>query len=318
MHVARLRQKLSEYYQADGANDRILIELPKGGFRVTFDQRPTESENSVAQLEADPRQGSQKYLRELALVACLVIAILATWYLAARLARVQQGKSDTSAALSAELQQLWSSILDSSRPLVVCIATPSSGSSSAGMASGAFLLGQFLASRKEHLLLTRGDLLSMPEIMMNNVVFVGPVAGNHQIEAVPGDQPIVLETGGIRNRNPRPGEPVFLPDGKVSASGDTEEAYALISHIPGVYGNGEILSLSGNRISSVMAAVQAFTDPSLARSVVSRLRTPRGHVPHYFQVVLKVKSMDDMPVDVEYVFDRELSSERTARVASVR
>src|SRR5215469_2543029 len=160
MHVARLRQKLSEYYQADGANDRILIELPKGGFRVTFDQRPTESENSVAQLEADPRQGSQKYLRELALVACLVIAILATWYLAARLARVQQGKSDTSAALSAELQQLWSSILDSSRPLVVCIATPSSGSSSAGMASGAFLLGQFLASRKEHLLLTRGDLLS--------------------------------------------------------------------------------------------------------------------------------------------------------------
>jgi hypothetical protein len=107
-----------------------------------------------------------------------------------RLATEQQASAVS--PLSAELQQLWSPILDSNRPLVVCIATPATGSSSAGTATGAFLLGQFLASRKQHLLLTRGDLLSMPEIMMDNVVFVGPVAGNHQIEAVPTDQPIAL------------------------------------------------------------------------------------------------------------------------------
>jgi len=67
-----------------------------------------------------------------------------------------------------------------------------------------------------------------------------------------------------------------------------------------------------------MAAVQALTDPSLARTVVSHLRTPQGHVPRYFQVVLKVKSMDDMPVDIAYVFHREVSQERPATVAAVR
>jgi hypothetical protein len=315
MHVARLRQKLAEHYHGDGAHDPILIELPKGGFKVLFEQRPTGEVVSSAPVEPDAQPTPRRYLREMALAACLVAATLVTWYLAARPTRAPQATTD--ASLTAELQQLWSPILDSNRPLVVCLATPATGSSSTGTASGAFLLGQFLASRKQHLLLTRGDLLSMPEIMMDNVIFVGPVAGNHQIEAVPADQPIALETNGIRNRNPRPGEPVFLPDREAPGSADTE-AYALISHIPGLYGNGEILSLSGNRISSVMAAVQALTDPSLARTVVSHLRSPQGHLPRYFQVVLKVKSMDDMPVDIAYVFHREVSQERLATVAAVR
>ena len=33
MHVARLRQKLSDYYHTDGAADPILVDLPKGGFK---------------------------------------------------------------------------------------------------------------------------------------------------------------------------------------------------------------------------------------------------------------------------------------------
>lgn len=316
MHVGRLRQKLAAYYQTEGANDPVLIDLPKGGFKVLFEQRPTEAAEPPALVEPISQRTPRRYLREVAFAACFVTAILVTWYLVSKPATARGPAADAPPPLSAELHQLWSPILDSNRPLVVCIATPSTGSAGAGTASGAFLLGQFLASRKQHLLLTRGDLLSMPEIMMDNVVFVGPVTGNRQIEAVPADQPIALETGGIRNRNPRPGEPAFLADREGRATGDTDEAYALISHMPGLYGNGEILSLSGNRISSVMAAVQALTDANLARTVVSHLRSPNGAVPRYFQMVLKVKSMDDMPVDVSYVFHREVSRERAATVAA--
>ena len=55
-----------------------------------------------------------------------------------------------------------------------------------------------------------------------------------------------------------------------------------------------------------MGAVQAFTDPASARSLVSKLDIPHGSLPRYYQVVLKVKSMDDMPIDVSYVYHREL------------
>jgi hypothetical protein len=40
MHVARLRQKLAEYYRTEGAADPILLDLPKGGFKMVFETRP--------------------------------------------------------------------------------------------------------------------------------------------------------------------------------------------------------------------------------------------------------------------------------------
>src|SRR3984957_19013963 len=39
MHTARLRQKLAEYYRTEGIDDPIVIDLPKGGFKITFEPR---------------------------------------------------------------------------------------------------------------------------------------------------------------------------------------------------------------------------------------------------------------------------------------
>jgi hypothetical protein len=316
--VARLRQKLADYYHADGASDPIVVDLPKGGFKVTFGARLALTDSPRA--AGTPARGWR--FRETVLAASLLVAIaglLATagmFYVSKRGTR--PARASVEGAWTPELEQLWNPVLSSNRPLVVCIATPSSGPTAAGTASGAFLLGQFLAPRKQHVLLTRGDLLSMPEIMMDNVVFIGPSAGNRQLEAVPVDRQIVLEPSGIRNLNPRPGEPAFLPDRVSHNSQEVEESVALISHTSGLYGNGEIISLSGNQVSSVMAAVQALTDPSLARTLVARMKNASGAVPRYYQVVLKVKSMDDMPVDISYVFHRELPGGRMAATLARR
>src|SRR3982751_3392413 len=40
MHVGRLRQKLTEYYRTEGIDDPVVVELPKGGFTLTFAPRP--------------------------------------------------------------------------------------------------------------------------------------------------------------------------------------------------------------------------------------------------------------------------------------
>jgi hypothetical protein len=304
--VARLRQKLAEYYNSEGANDPILVDLPKGGFKMNFEERPPAPE---AQPAEKTRVGWR--FREKALAASLVLAVASAVFFSVHPMRVERPGLEA-AALTPELQELWSPILSSNRPLVVCVATPSGGSSAAGTATGAFLLGQFLAPHKQHVLLTRGDLLSMPEIMMDNIVFVGPSAGNRQLEAVPINRQIVLEPDGIRNLNPRPGEPAFLPDRVTHKPQDEDESLALISHTPGLYGNGDIISLSGNQISSVMAAVQALTDPMLARTFVAKLKTTRGGLPRYYQVVLKIKSMDDMPVEISYVLHRELPETQLA------
>src|ERR1700733_1503468 len=44
MHVGRLRQKLAEYYRSEGVDDPILVDVPKGGFKVTFEMREIRPE----------------------------------------------------------------------------------------------------------------------------------------------------------------------------------------------------------------------------------------------------------------------------------
>lgn len=301
MHVARLRQKLADYYRSEGADDPILVDLPKGSFKVTFEPRS-------AALPATPVAVEKPAERRTPVLyaAGLVVLVAVLLYSAVHISRAERTASDLPPGWSPDLQQLWAPLLTPARPLALCIAEASFGT-----ASGAFRLGQFLGARKPDLLVTRGNQLSMPEIAMDNLIFLGPATGNRQIQALPAVQQIVLEPDGIRNLNPRPGEPAFLSDRVAQNTPGVEESHALISHTPGLYGSGDILYLSGNQVSSVMAAVKAFTDPNIARSLVAKLRTPSGTVPHYYQVVLRVRSMDEMPVEISYVFHRELSASKS-------
>jgi hypothetical protein len=295
MHLARLRQKLAEYYRTEGAGDAVIVDLPKGGFKMTFESRPASVDREAL---THPTHRSVVLL-----CIALTLAVLVASFLGFRLWRTERAPEAAWTQWTPELQQLWGPLLSSNRPLMLCLTTSKeSGSTGAGTASGPFLLGQFLASRKPNIMLTRSDLVSMPEVTMDNVIFLGSSTGNRQIQALSAGQPIVLEPAGIRNLNPRRGEPAFIAD-----SSDNDEAHALISLMPGIYGHGELLYFSGNQIASVMAAVQAFTDPTLARTLVSKLTTPAGF-PRYYQVVLKVKSMDNMPIEISYVFHRDLSS----------
>jgi hypothetical protein len=319
MHVARLRQKLAEYYRLEGAGDSIIVDLPKGGFKVTFEPRPaaprlTEVVPAIVEV---PRP---RYRREMILTSACAVAIVCALFLAAALWRLQRtAPVSNSLSWTPELRELWSPILSPNRPLVICLSSSSGASSGAssgsmvfGTASGAFLLGQFLGQRKHDIQLTPSDQLSMPEIAMGNVVFVGPSTGNRAISRIGGkagsvDEQIVLEANGIRNLKPRPGEPAFLADRPSRDPQDSADSYALISHVPGLVNNGELLYFSGNQIPAVAGAVQAFTDPNFARILVNKMKLPGGGLPHFYQLVLKVRSMDDMPIDFSYVFHRDLS-----------
>ena len=307
MHVARLRQKLAEYYRTEGLGDPVIVDVPKGGFKVTFEQREIAPEPVAA---AVPEEPAPSHRKEIVLGALLVVAAACALALGIQVWRLKSVHGELPAP-SSELQQLWGPILNTNRPLMICLAA-SNGSTGQGTASGAFLLGQFLAHRKDNVLLTRGDQLAMPEVLMDNVVFLGPVSGNRQIEALSKGQPWVLEPDGIRNLSPRPGEPAFIPDHAADPR-NGEETHALISHMPGLYGNGDILYLSGNQISSTLAAVRALTDPTLARALVAKLKSPDGTMPRFYQMVLRVESMDSMPIEISYMFHRDLTPRGPAK-----
>lgn len=323
MHVGRLRQKLTEYYRTEGVEDPVLVDLPKGGFALTFAPRPVAVEPQVVPPVLPPRTISP---REITLAALLAVALVAAGYFAVRLLRVEQTTGSSAAvatpAWTPDLQELWSPLLSSDRPLMVTLATGPAGSAAApssvtgvGTANAAFLLGQFLGQRKHNVFPIRSDLLSMGEIAMGDVIFVGSTVGKPQIQAIPPIDPaFILTPEGVKIVKPGPGEQAFLKDEVLKGTQggqDVEESHALISNLPGLYGNGSILYLEGNQVASVMGAVQALTDPDLAAQLVARLKTPGGKLsaklPRYYQVVLRVRAMDETPVDISYVSHRELT-----------
>src|SRR5712691_11848789 len=70
MHVGRLRQKLAEYYRTEGLEDPIVVNLPKGGFTLTFEPRAMPAANGSTP-ETEPRRAISH--REVALAASLVV-----------------------------------------------------------------------------------------------------------------------------------------------------------------------------------------------------------------------------------------------------
>ena len=310
MHVARLRQKLAEYYRSEGADDPIFVDVPKGGFKVTFETRAIRPEPAPAAPREPTR--SRSFWRPQMLLGVL-LAVTAAGALAfgitlwrPKAAAANPAPDASQAFPSSELQQLWGPMLTTNRPLMVCLGS-SHGSTGIGTASASFLLGQFLSHRKDNVLLTRSDLLSTPELIMDNVVFLGPAVGNRQIQTISTGQQFVLEANGIRNLHPQPGEPAFIEDPSAEPGASVDESHALISHLPGLYGSGDILYLSGNQTSSALAAVRALTDPMLARQLVETLKMPNGQLPRFYQVVLKIRSMDSMPIEISYMLHRDLT-----------
>jgi hypothetical protein len=87
MHVGRLRQKLTEYYRTEGVEDPVLVDLPKGGFALTFAPRPVAVEPPVVPPVLPPRTISP---REITLAALLAVALVAAGYFAVRLLRVER------------------------------------------------------------------------------------------------------------------------------------------------------------------------------------------------------------------------------------
>lgn len=364
MHTARLRQKLADYYRAEGLTDAIIIDIPKGGFRVTFEPRPVPEvvlplaeAAPPAVFAAPPASASAATAfwtrRNIAAAAGLVIfAMGAAAFAGARFHHDTEPATIEAAAdagWTPALRDLWQPLIAPNRRLIVCISTPmfvripgfgvvreaavndwgavpdskqiasmegalkssisepSYAYAEAGTATGAFLLGQFLAPRKQNVVVTRANVLSWPEIADSNVVFIGAPSGIHQSEDLPIDAQMILDNDGVRNLHPRAGEASMLKDQPARNGEEAGASYALISRVPAMNGTGAILMLSGNQVSSVMGSVQAFTNPALAQMLVSKMKSPLGKMPKYFQVVLKVRSMDDVPLETSYMYHRELA-----------
>lgn len=348
LQVGRLRLKLAEYYMSEGRHDPLIIELPKGHFKlkVTPRQDAAGSDPSASEL-APPARRWIYVLGALAAASSLWAAVATV-----QLVRRPPGASP---AWTPALEQLWQPFVSSGRPVLIAIEdppfvqfegygayremglnrwadieksprvaeirkllgnpaiSPSYYYAPVGEVSAAFLLGRFLGPRVQAVSLTGFRDLSWHHLASNNVVYVGAsVFFLDRFQDLPVQVDFDHTASGVTNARPQPGELDFYPEQGMGDVSPTGERYALVTHIPGPAGGGEITSFTSMRTTGRQGAVQWFTDPANAVDLVNRMRKPDGTLPAYFQVLLRVKFKDNVPIETSYVLHHELAARRAA------
>ena len=125
IQVARLRQKLTEYYRIEGKDDPLVIELPKGRFKMSFEPRVVEklAEPVVVAPLPVARQFPWKKLAVASGAGLLMVLGFAVYEMT-QLTRLRSETTGFRAAWTPELEELWRPFVESKRPLIVATAAP--------------------------------------------------------------------------------------------------------------------------------------------------------------------------------------------------
>jgi hypothetical protein len=135
IQVGRLRQKLAEYYRTEGIHDPLLIDLPKGRFRLNYEQRPISTNEPARSIEIPEAIESpvptpliapkKRSWRGVLLGSGAGLLLVLIGYLALQLLHGSIANSHgTSSAWSPEMEDLWKPFASSARPLILSIEDP--------------------------------------------------------------------------------------------------------------------------------------------------------------------------------------------------
>jgi hypothetical protein len=192
-----------------------------------------------------------------------------------------------------------------------------------GEMSASFALGKLLGNSGLEVSTTSSNLLSWQQIVDDNVLFVGPprVFGD-QLHKVPVDLNLVLREDGIHDLKDKPNQPALFADNYPSIDArhptvpDDGTVYALVSRMPGPLGSGYVQSFSSNHSPGTRGAVEMFTVPKFARQLIANLRKSDGRLPQFFQVVIRVRYRDAIPIEISYITHRVLQLRNSSNAAN--
>lgn len=341
VEAGRLRSKLKEFYSAEGRNDLILIDLPKGSYVPVFHKRPgpVSVPRRVLHWLHVLHDAKGRALLVLAVVAAAAIIWNITLLKEKGLLQ-SQVEASRLGKLDREFDLIWGRFLAPGATNFVVFGSP-----------------VFFAAENEMLFLRWGGL-NDPSAFLNDPEFermrkrFGPLSGPRydyalmgdatalqrltaffgrvgaSLEALPAHQASweTIKDGnviflGAPRMNPLlerlPVEQDFVwdedhnvmnrnpqpgeQDKYVTVSHYDEFTFAVLGSFPGLRANRQILLLTAHSAPGILAAVDYLTQLDSIRDLARRLGTSDSTGEGHFQMLLRVIVDKGAPVKSEYV-----------------
>lgn len=327
VQTGRLRSKLAEYYAAEGAADRLLIEIPKGAYSLTYHIRPpVEAPVPPPLPEPPPKPPRQRtyplswLLISIAIGAVVVIA--GTMLVVRFMAPPRAARSEQAPPALATFWNAFASGPDA--PLVVYsnaefVGRPETGVRyfKPGADAGKPILDHYtgvgevmavhdldgvFASLKRELHIKRGRLLTWDDAKASDLIFIGSPSENLSLRELRGLQDFVFmrkptapRKGDLMISNQHPAlseEPAYL-----ASEGLITEDYALVALTSGMNASRHVLILAGITTFGTQAAVEFVCRAHRLDELISKI----GPSVPPFEALLRVKVSGGVPVQADLV-----------------
>jgi hypothetical protein len=336
VQAGRLRLKIAEYYAAEGADEPIQVEMPKGTYVVSFHPREPSAARQQAlshsarhgDMAAEGKANGNWKLAFLVLLALLIVAATTVTWLLAR----KPGATDrVSEPVPAAFTTFWKAFADGpEEPWVIFsngafVGRPETGMryfdpardsrdeilehyTGVGEVLAVHALDHTFGLLRRQIRVKRGSLLSLDDVKNNDMIFVGSPAENLTLREIPSTQDFNfhnLDSGprkgdlAIVNVHPESGEAQYWIGSPSHAN--LVEDYSIVALVRGLNPAKAVLILAGTTTIGTQAAVEFVCQQNSLEELLSRLQVPAGGELKPFEAVLRVKVTRGVPVESDIV-----------------
>ena len=337
VQAGRLRGKLAEYYGSEGANDPILVELPKGTYVLQFHRRAVGDAKSLpAGSNGRPREESRavgtSQAGTIAIVSlCVLLAAslgVIAWLWNSR-KTVETALPKETQPAPAEFREFWKPFLTGSEePWLIFsnaafVGRPETGMryynssqdsnrqiwdhyTGVGEVLAVHELDQVFAMLHRQMRVKRGSLFSLDDVKNHDLIFLGSPSENLTLMEIPSTREFVFQrlADGPRkgdlaivNVHPQAGESRVFV-ASPSSSPMTED-YAVIGFLPGLDPARSVMIFAGTTTFGTQAAVEYVCRQDSLKQLLSRLSVSTAGELKPFEALLRVKVARGVPVEAE-------------------